>query len=111
MSKKITFNDQPYSNENNFHCVRHGETLHVELTYPDLEQAGMKYVVFDQESVRASDGIRLSYDYGRDGYVVEQPKPKFVTKRIPDGSCFEEQIDEWVEVGFFRAWALVRRCP
>ena len=31
-----------------------------------------KYVYVNQESARATDGVRLWYDYNRDGWVIEQ---------------------------------------
>jgi hypothetical protein len=58
--------------------------------------------------VRASDGIRLSYDYARDGYVVEQPKPKLVAVDHHGTPCLAHEED-WIEVGFFGAWALDHR--
>lgn len=93
------FNPDPYSEDENFHCDLHGDTLEVTLTYPGLPGKGIQYVVFDQEATRASDGIRLSYDYERDGYVIEQ------------ASIFEWDTDDqvcdmdWQEVAFIRAWA------
>lgn len=68
-----------YTGQNNFHINVHGNELHVELTYPPRDDANeaekpgqIRYVVVDQESVRASDGVRLHYDYQRDGFVIEQ---------------------------------------
>lgn len=58
-----------------------------------------RFVVFDQESVRASDGVRLHYDFDRDGVVVEQ------------ASTFEWDADDavrdpdWREVAFIKSWA------
>lgn len=92
----------------NFHVAKHDDELHVSLTYPpwtdeDNAKGQCRHVVVNQEAVRASDGIRVHYDYDRDGFVVEQPKPYM---RLVDGvyQCH----DEWIEVGFFKSWQFER---
>ena len=91
----------------NFHIIRHDDELHVELTYPpytDAENKGqVRYVVFDQESVRATDGIRLSFDFDRNGYKVEQAST--FTFECDDPIC----DPDWQEVAFVPAWG--RRAP
>lgn len=89
----------------NFHVTKDGDELHVELTYPpwtdaDNKSGQCRHVYVNQEATRASDGIRMHYDYARDGFVVEQPKP--VLKCIGPNSY--EEPDEWIEVGFFKSW-------
>ncbi len=90
----------------NFHVVKSDDTLQVTLTYPprsnhENKNNQVRYVEFDQESVRASDGIRIYYDYDRDGYVIEQPKTRLLpTKR--KGSY--DSRTKWIEVGFFQSW-------
>lgn len=81
----------------NFHITKEGDTLSVELTYPprsdeDNTKGQCRYVFIDQESVRASDGIRLYYDYDRDGWVIQQ-----------EAECGD---DTWQEVAFIKSWAL-----
>lgn len=89
---------------NNFHIHKSGDELAVTLTYPPYEGdpnpvGKCRYVHVDQESVRASDGIRLHYDYVRDGFVIEQ------------ASTFQWEADDqicdpdWREVAFIRSWA------
>lgn len=84
----------------NFHIEKSGDTLDVTLTYPNIafpEQC--RFIEVNQESVRASDGIRLHYDYDRDGWVIEQ------------ASTFEWDADDaemdpdWQEVAFVKSWA------
>jgi len=94
------YGDSPF----NFNVVKHDDTLCVDLTYPPWTDADNKndqcrYVWVDQEAVRASDGVRLHYDYNRDGFVVEQPKPWM---ELIDG-CYHSR-EEWIEVGFFESW-------
>lgn len=89
----------------NFHVAKRGNELHVDLTYPPWTDADNKndqcrYVCVDQESVRASDGLRLHYDYERDGFVVEQPRPRL--KKLSESSY--DSITDWIEVGFFQSW-------
>lgn len=91
--------------ENNFHISKSGNTLDVVLTYPPCSDADntnnqCRYVTFDQEATRASDGIRIHYDYQRDGYVIEQPKNTLT--KIGDRSYTD--VIEWIEVGFFQSW-------
>ncbi|KQO69522.1 hypothetical protein ASF22_02625 [Methylobacterium sp. Leaf87] len=90
----------------NFHVARSGDELHVDLTYPprsDAENRGqVRYLVFDQESVRASDGIRISYDYDRDGYKIEQAST--FSWEADDTVCDQD----WQEVAFIQAWGRQR---
>lgn len=89
---------------NNFHITKRGDTLSVELTYPpyenDLNPLGKcRHVFVDQESVRATDGIRLHYDYARDGWVVEQAST--FQWEANDSIC----DPDWQEVAFIQSWA------
>ena len=45
--------------------------LHFDLYYP--RNRGIKHFVIGLMDVRAADAIRVSYDYDRDGYIIEQP--------------------------------------
>lgn len=83
---------------NNLYLTRMGKTISVEMTYPNINEHGIKYVEVDQESVRASDGIRLHYDYERDGWVIEQP-----TKLSWKDPPYDKG---WKEAAFIKSWAL-----
>lgn len=92
----------------NFHVAKHGDELHVELTYPpwtdaDNKNGQCRHIHINQEAVRASDGIRVHYDYSRDGFVVEQPRPYMVL----EDDCYHCR-ETWIEVGFFQSWAFDR---
>lgn len=69
-----------------------GDVVTICLQYPRNSQH--KSIEIDLEDVRAADNIRVSYDFDRDGWKIEQDK-----KAHLDG------IDEeWVEVSFIQAW-------
>ena len=94
--------ESPYGDHpDNFHVERHDDELHVTLTYPPktkseaAETNQVRYVVFDQESVRASDGIRISFDFDRNGYSIEQASWP---------TCDEVCDPDWQEVSFVEAW-------
>ena len=73
-------------------------TERVELFYPRNE-GQPKYLQLSLMEVRAADDIRVSYDFERDGWVIEQ------------ASTFEWSLGDtvcdpdWAEVAFIRAWA------
>lgn len=85
---------------NNVFITRRGRTLELRHTYPEITEFGIKYFEIDQESVRASDGIRLHYDYDRDGWIIEQP-----TKLCWSSTDTECDMG-WKEVAFIQSWAL-----
>jgi len=86
----------------NADVVRHGDTLSVTLTYPPMgqdDEGKMRYVEVDQESVRASDSIRVHYDYERDGWSIEQAS-------VFSWKTGDKVMDQgWAEVAFVPAWA------
>jgi hypothetical protein len=96
----------PYGKHvDNFHLSRRDDALEVALTYPpwtDADNKGgqLRHVQINQESVRASDGIRVHYDYERDGFVIEQPKVRYE----PDGEDALKMVEEWIEVAFCPSW-------
>lgn len=88
-----------------FEVSRRGLTVAVTLLYPPrdetdeaLNHGKPRFVEFDQESVRASDGIRIHYDYERDGYAIEQSS-RFAWGA--EGPC----DPDWQEVAFVQSWA------
>jgi hypothetical protein len=98
-----SFNETPCGPDN-FHLERSGDELRVTLTYPprngdENPEGKCRYIEVNQESVRASDGIRLYYDYARDGFVIQQ------------ASTFSWEADDqvcdpdWQEVAFIQPWA------
>lgn len=73
-------------------------TKQVELWYPRVN-GNPEYIEIDLSDVRAADGIRVSYDFDRDGWRIEQAsKFEFAAE---DKVC----DPDWQEVAFVQAWA------
>lgn len=79
-----------------------GSTVLVRLSYP--RTSPKQHLEIDLSDVRAADGIRVHYDFSRDGWAIEQ------------ASTFEWEVDgdggddlvcnpDWQEVVFVKAWA------
>lgn len=77
-------------------CV--GETVGVDLIYP-RSGTGPSFVEVGIEDTRSADTIRVSYDYDRDGYRIEQA-PCFGLVHAAD----EDMDQDWQEVAFIQAW-------
>jgi hypothetical protein len=67
----------------------HDGVMYVDLWYPK-QPDGVKAIEIGLMAVRASDGIRIEYDFDRDGWVIKQPGG--------DSS-------DWQEVAFVESWA------
>lgn len=73
------------------------DTKFIELEYPRSE-GNAKYIQIGLMDLRASDDIRVEYDFQRDGWVISQ------------ASVFEWSIEDsicdplWKEVVFIPAW-------
>lgn len=77
----------------------YGDSMHFDFAYPRQNQ--IKHLVVGLSDVRASDGIRITYDFERDGYVIEQPtKLEWATDDPESGD------EKWKEVAFIQSWAL-----
>ncbi len=49
-----------------------GDTLSVALWYPRLETSKLQHVQVELLDVRAADAIRITFDFERDGYLIER---------------------------------------
>ena len=78
-----------------------GDTSTIELWYP--RDGAVKFIEVGLVDVRAADSIRISYDFDRDGYVIEQAG-QFVFD-TEDAAC----DPDWQEVAFVEAWARAPR--
>lgn len=66
----------------------------------DLQPVGgVAFIKVGLEHVRAADDIRISYDFDRDGYKIEQ-------SRI---TADYQSMEDWQEVAFIPAWGLDTR--
>lgn len=72
----------------------------VDLSYPRCE-GNHTHITVHLMDVRASDGIRLSYDFERDGWVVEQPQQL-------SWDADDEVCDlRWRESAFIPSWQYI----
>lgn len=88
-------------------AVVYGDELHIDLFYPGGHEPGCgepKSVVLGLCDVRAADDIRLSYDFERDGWKIEQASC-FVWGEDDETNC----DPDWQEVAFVQAWARDKR--
>ena len=78
---------------------QYGESLHIDLWYPRNESESIKNFVIGLMDVRAADSIRVSYDFLRDGWKIEQAA-------IFEWNSDDDKCDpDWQEVRFVEAWA------
>lgn len=76
--------------------VVRGDTACLDIWYP--EQREVKYVQVGLMAVRAADNIRISYDFDRNGWRIEQASRHGWSGR--DNVC----DPDWQEVAFVEAW-------
>ena len=72
--------------------------LAIDLWYPRAEDRP-KFIEVGLVDVRAADDIRISYDFERDGWKIEQ------ASRFEWSGDDEVMDPDWREVAFVRAWA------
>jgi hypothetical protein len=75
-----------------------GDEFHIDLCYPRCEESVKSFVVGLMD-VRAADSIRVSYDFERDGWKIEQAST--FEWNVGDPVC----DPDWQEVAFVKAWA------
>jgi hypothetical protein len=73
---------------------------YMSLAYPELP-GNINTIEIDLVSVRAADGLRISYDFVRDGWVIKQAR--FFAWDTHDAI----QDGGWVEVAFIYTWGSV----
>jgi hypothetical protein len=66
------------------------ERIAVDLWYPCCG-GNIDTIEVELVDVRAADGIRISYDFERDGYSISQSD--------------NADVETWAEVAFIQAWA------
>jgi hypothetical protein len=89
---------------------RSQDTVRFDFWYPrtDDEPHLLQVGLYD---VRAADDIRISYDFDRDGWKIEQAWIEVVV--VPPspehGGGYDDHVDRWEEVAFIRAWDMNRQ--
>lgn len=73
--------------------------LKVELHYPGVK-GNKDTIEVGMTSVRADDGIRLKYDFERNGWAIYKPKVTHPYESIGRYGYLEE----WVEVAYIPSW-------
>lgn len=74
----------------------HEDAILVDLCYPRCGQRPTAVEV-GLSDVRAADSVRISYDFDRDGWIVQQAT-RF------SWEMHEDPNQGWVEVAFVQAW-------
>lgn len=96
---------------------RCGNTIEVDLLYPpphdpplpgDYPSERARYVEVDLCDVRATDPIRIYFDFDRNGYVVEQPRRTDVLVRSEGEADYYDERVEWIEQAFLPAFRFER---
>jgi hypothetical protein len=87
--------------------------VNVELSYPPREyerdrRPYSRVIEVGLMDVRAADDLRISYDFKRDGWSIQQAWIEVVvvapSSEHPHG--YDDHVDRWEEVAFIRAWGL-----
>lgn len=76
-----------------------GDEMHIDLWYPRNETSPVKSLVIGLMDVRAADSIRVSYDFERDGWKIEQ-----ASTFEWEGDAAELCDPDWQEVALVEAW-------
>ena len=79
------------------------KSVSVEL-FRDIDEH-VTHCEINLSDVRASDGVRISYDFDRDGWKIEQP---MLHSWPSDDPVCDPQ---WTEVAFVQSWQLPQAPP
>lgn len=77
-----------------------GDTGYTDLWYPRTEESPVKFIEIGLMDVRATDNVRVSFDFEADGWKIEQDE------NIEDTDIDSEP--SWVQVAFVPAWGACR---
>jgi hypothetical protein len=80
-----------------FAVCRYGTDVAVDILYPRNNE--VQAVQVGLSDVRAADNVRVSYDFERNGWVVQQ-----ASTFEWSGDAAEECDPDWQEVAFVPAW-------
>ena len=82
--------------EKGFRFNIHKELAMFDFIYPRMK-GHVERIRIGLEDIRAADSITISYDFGRDGYVIWMDKSR-------DIGGIMETIKENIEIAFIPAW-------
>lgn len=84
----------------------YNDTVEFNFWYPRSE-GEPTYLTVGLYDVRAADDLRISYDFDRDGWKIEQAWTEIVVMPADAvGPTYEDNVDRWEEVAFIKAWKL-----
>lgn len=92
--KRLTKEEQE-----NLQVWKDGNLVNMDFYYPRTKDAVDTFEV-GMTDVRATDSIRIKYDFPRDGWVIYQPKTTII--RVSEDILKEET--EWIESAFCPSW-------
>ncbi len=81
-----------------FDTNRNGRVLTIDINYPRNDDQRINTIEVGLCDVRAADTVRITYDFERDGWSIQQAS-KFVF-------TIEDKVmdADWQEVAFVQAW-------
>ena len=85
---------------------RRGDTVYVDLWYPDVSE-DCRTIQIGLMAVRAADDIRIQYDFTRNGFVILQE----VHWKDTHGQTYCQDPERWIEVAFVKAWQHTEPLP
>lgn len=87
--------------DQDFDATEYLDHLHVDFIYPKRD--GGRSLHVGLSDVRAADDIRITYDFARDGWKIEQE-----VLVADSGMSFSKEPREWREAAFIHAWQFER---
>jgi len=79
------------------------QKIYLDIWYPRIE-GNPDTLHLGLMDVRASDGIRINYDFERDGWSIKQ-------QAFHGHDTWSSELKDWVEVAFVQSWAREIPCP
>jgi len=86
--------------EKGISVMERNNTIVAEFLYPRNNQ--IKFIEVGMCDTRATDNIRISFDFERSGWKIEQ---SYINEIQKDGYV-DASVNIWEEVGFFPNWNL-----
>lgn len=91
--------------DQDFDVTEYLDHVYAEFIYPKRD--GGRSLRVGLSDVRAADDIRITYDFERDGWKIEQQ----VTVSGEGGMSYLKEPDEWRESAFIPSWQYEEPAP